>query len=216
MSARGTLYRYFPSKEDLYLGVVAEAFDLLIDRLERVEAEDLPAAVALSRMIEAIVETFARHLPFFRLMQQERRGCSSGRSRSCGRAATGSRTASAAFSSAEPRPGVFRKVDRDLGPFHADRARVGHDTQSRGRHPGGGSRAASRRSLPPRHPPASHGVPLMAFVRRYRVSLVLLVLLGVVTALVVGRLRDQQARAVPRANREIRWASSSRRAGPWT
>ena len=43
----------------------------------------------------------------------------------------------------------------------------------------------------------------MAFVRRYRVSLVLLVLLGVVVALVVGRLRDQQARAVPRAVREI-------------
>jgi RND family efflux transporter MFP subunit len=43
----------------------------------------------------------------------------------------------------------------------------------------------------------------MAFVRRYRVSLVLLVLLGVVVALVVGRLRDQQARAVPSATREI-------------
>ncbi|HEY7140080.1 MAG TPA: efflux RND transporter periplasmic adaptor subunit [Methylomirabilota bacterium] len=43
----------------------------------------------------------------------------------------------------------------------------------------------------------------MAFVRRYRVSLVLLVLLGVVVALVIGRLRDQQARAVPRVNREI-------------
>jgi AcrR family transcriptional regulator len=67
---KGTLYRYFPSKEDLYLGVVAEAFDLLIRRLERVEAEELPAGIALTRMIEAIVETFARHLPFFRLMQQ--------------------------------------------------------------------------------------------------------------------------------------------------
>jgi HlyD family secretion protein len=43
----------------------------------------------------------------------------------------------------------------------------------------------------------------MAFVRRYRVSLVLLILLAVVVALVVGRLRDQQARAVPRAAREI-------------
>ena len=31
---KGTLYRYFPSKEDLYLGVVAEAFDLL-DRAAR-------------------------------------------------------------------------------------------------------------------------------------------------------------------------------------
>ena len=43
----------------------------------------------------------------------------------------------------------------------------------------------------------------MAFVRRYRVSLVLLVLLAIVVVLVIGRLRDQQARAVPRANREI-------------
>jgi RND family efflux transporter MFP subunit len=43
----------------------------------------------------------------------------------------------------------------------------------------------------------------MAFVRRHRVTLVLLVLLGVVAALVVLRLREQQARAVPRASREI-------------
>jgi RND family efflux transporter MFP subunit len=43
----------------------------------------------------------------------------------------------------------------------------------------------------------------MAFVRRYRVSLVLLVLVGVLVALVVGRLRSQQARAVPRTSREI-------------
>jgi AcrR family transcriptional regulator len=67
---KGTLYRYFPSKEDLYLGVVAEAFDLLIRRVDRVEAEGLPPPTALARMIEAIMETFARHLPFFRLMQQ--------------------------------------------------------------------------------------------------------------------------------------------------
>ena len=43
----------------------------------------------------------------------------------------------------------------------------------------------------------------MAFVRRYRVSLVLLVLLAVVIVLVVSRLRDQQARAVQRSPREI-------------
>ncbi|HEY7140081.1 MAG TPA: TetR/AcrR family transcriptional regulator [Methylomirabilota bacterium] len=113
---KGTLYRYFPSKEDLYLGVVAEAFDLLIDRLERVEAEELPAAVALLRMIEAIVQTFARHLPFFRLLQQgearlflrkkqvvraRRDRIAEGLARLLERGAE---------------TGVFRKVDRDIGP----------------------------------------------------------------------------------------------------
>jgi HlyD family secretion protein len=43
----------------------------------------------------------------------------------------------------------------------------------------------------------------MRFVRRHRVTLVLLVLAGVVAALVVLRLREQQARAVTRAPREI-------------
>jgi AcrR family transcriptional regulator len=67
---KGTLYRYFPSKEHLYLAVVAEAFDLLIRRLDQEEAAGWPPATALPRMIHAIVDTFARHLPYFRLMQQ--------------------------------------------------------------------------------------------------------------------------------------------------
>ena len=43
----------------------------------------------------------------------------------------------------------------------------------------------------------------MTFVRRHRVTLVLFLLLGVIVALVVLRLREQQARAVPRQSREI-------------
>jgi AcrR family transcriptional regulator len=113
---KGTLYRYFPSKEDLYLGVVAEAFDLLIGRLERVEAEGLAPGVTLSRMIGAIVETFARHLPFFRLIQQgearlflrkkqvvraRRDRIAAGLARVLARGAE---------------RGVFRKIDPELGP----------------------------------------------------------------------------------------------------
>jgi AcrR family transcriptional regulator len=113
---KGTLYRYFPSKEDLYLGVVAEAFDLLIHRIERVEAEALPAAVALARMIEAIVETFARHLAFFRLMQQgearlflrKRQVVRARRERIAGGLAR--------VLERGVQTGVFRKVDRELGP----------------------------------------------------------------------------------------------------
>jgi AcrR family transcriptional regulator len=113
---KGTLYRYFSSKEDLYLGVVAEAFDLLIRRLERVEAEELPVADAFTRMIAAIVDTFARHLPFFRLLQQgearlflrkkqvvraRRDRIADGLARLLERGA---------------QTGVFRKVDPDTGP----------------------------------------------------------------------------------------------------
>ena len=112
---KGTLYRYFPSKEELYLGVVASAFDLLIGRLERVEAEELPPAIALSRMIESIVETFARHLPFFRLMQQEARLFL--RKRQVVRARRDRIAAVlAGLLDRGVQSGVFRKVDRDLGP----------------------------------------------------------------------------------------------------
>ena len=129
-------------------------------------------------MIEAIVETFARHLPFFRLMQQgearlflrkkqvvraRRDRIADGLARLLERGA---------------QTGVFRKVDRDLGPSmliglvwgtvlnHAD------DTPAEVL----AQRVADlclHGILQPATEPA-----LMAFVRRYRVSLVLLVLLA--------------------------------------
>lgn len=68
---KGTLYRYFPSKDDLYLAIVEEGFDLLIRRLETERAATAPAATVLRRMIESIVETFAQHLPFFRLVHRD-------------------------------------------------------------------------------------------------------------------------------------------------
>lgn len=67
---KGTLYRYFPSKEDLYLAIVDAAFDLLVRRLTQEQAAvGLPPTTVLRRMVAAIVETFARHLSFFRLLQ---------------------------------------------------------------------------------------------------------------------------------------------------
>lgn len=65
---KGTVYRYFPSKEDLYLAIVDEAFGLLVGRLEAERAAAVAPAIAVLRMTEAIVDTFARHLPFFRLV----------------------------------------------------------------------------------------------------------------------------------------------------
>jgi AcrR family transcriptional regulator len=67
---KGTLYRYFPSKEDLYLTVVDEAFRLLVSGLEREQGAGLAPVTALRRMIAAIVDTFTRHVPFFQLMHE--------------------------------------------------------------------------------------------------------------------------------------------------
>jgi AcrR family transcriptional regulator len=113
---KGTLYRYYPSKEHLYLAIVAEAFDLLIRRLDLEDAAALPPEAALPRMIQAIVEMFARHLPYFRLVQQ-------GDARLFLRKKEVIRARRARIAAVLARvlergaeTGVFRKVDRTIVP----------------------------------------------------------------------------------------------------
>jgi AcrR family transcriptional regulator len=113
---KGTLYRYFPSKEDLYLAIVDQAFDLLIQRLEAEHGAESSPTVALGRMIEAIVETFARHLPFFRLVHR-----GEGRLFLRKKQVIRARRVHIARLLAEVldrgvQTGAFRKVDRTLAP----------------------------------------------------------------------------------------------------
>ncbi len=113
---KGTLYRYFPSKEELYLATATEAFDLLVRRLDQAEAEGLPVLTAFPRMIEAIVDTFARHLPLLRLTQQSElrrilRKKEALRARRQRIAAVLARVLDRGAQA-----GVFRKVDRVLVP----------------------------------------------------------------------------------------------------
>ncbi len=113
---KGTLYRYFLSKEDLYLAIVDEAFGLLIRRLEAERAAAAPPATALRRMIEAIVDTFTRHLPFFRLAHR-----GEGRLFVRKKQVLQARRAHIARLLAEVldrgvEAGTFRKVDRTLAP----------------------------------------------------------------------------------------------------
>jgi AcrR family transcriptional regulator len=113
---KGTLYRYFPSKEDLYLAIVDEAFGLLIRRLETERGAAVAPEVALERMIGAIVQTFAEHLPSFRLIHR-----GEGRLFLRKKAVIRARRAHIARLLAEildrgVETGVFRKVDRTLAP----------------------------------------------------------------------------------------------------
>ncbi len=113
---KGTLYRYFPSKEDLYLAIVDEAFGLLIRRLEAERAGTVRPTVALERMVAAIVDTFAHHLPSFRLIHR-----GEGRLFLRKKEVIRARRAHIARLLAEvldrgAEDGAFRKVDRALAP----------------------------------------------------------------------------------------------------
>ncbi|MGH7267713.1 MAG: TetR/AcrR family transcriptional regulator [Candidatus Rokuibacteriota bacterium] len=113
---KGTLYRYFPSKEDLYLAIVDEAFGLLISRLEAERASGVSPETVLQQMIEAIVATFAEHLPSFRLIHR-----GEGRLFLRKKEVIRARRAHIARLVAETldrgvESGAFRKVDRTLAP----------------------------------------------------------------------------------------------------
>jgi AcrR family transcriptional regulator len=69
---KGTLYRYFDSKEDLFITLMDEGLALLAERLEEEQKVEVPPAETLSRMIDTIVRSFCQHLPFFRILNGDK------------------------------------------------------------------------------------------------------------------------------------------------
>lgn len=65
---KATLYRYFPSKDELYLAIFEQALATMLERLEAEAARPAAAAATLRRMIDALVPTFQEHLPSFRAL----------------------------------------------------------------------------------------------------------------------------------------------------
>ena len=67
---KATLYRYFPSKDQLYLEVCSQAFARLKQNLRA--AEQLPPAKALASMITALIDVLAEQIVSLQLLTGER------------------------------------------------------------------------------------------------------------------------------------------------
>jgi AcrR family transcriptional regulator len=63
-----TLYRYFGSKEELFLEVLGEVLQRLQLGLEEVAARPLPPTASLALMMRTLVDTLARHTEPLRLI----------------------------------------------------------------------------------------------------------------------------------------------------
>lgn len=64
---KATLYRYFPSKEELYLESLDRAMDRLVGDLSALPGDDGPAA-RLAAMIRALLRTLDEQLPTLKLL----------------------------------------------------------------------------------------------------------------------------------------------------
>lgn len=63
-----TIYRYFPSKEELYLEIFDRALTALIARIQIYRGQALPPRETIAAIIAAILETFSLHIGTLRSM----------------------------------------------------------------------------------------------------------------------------------------------------
>ena len=68
---KGTIYRYFKDKDDLFARMVSSGFDELCEAVGRISSQDLPFEMQLGRVLTAIRRFFKRRHPLFRMMQSE-------------------------------------------------------------------------------------------------------------------------------------------------
>jgi AcrR family transcriptional regulator len=67
---KGTIYRYFPSKEELYLAAIQEGLERLNAALTEVLQQQAPLAATIESVVRTIVSFFGRQRDFFVLMQR--------------------------------------------------------------------------------------------------------------------------------------------------
>ena len=69
---KGTLYRYFPSKQDLFLAAVDSILRQMYDRIEACQAAIEDPLEQIRQVIVAFLTFFAEHPEFVELLIQER------------------------------------------------------------------------------------------------------------------------------------------------
>lgn len=66
--SKGTLYLYFPSKEDLYISLAVEGIEILLERFEEVASRDLPPDVLLLEIGEAYYRFYEDYQDYFKIL----------------------------------------------------------------------------------------------------------------------------------------------------
>lgn len=69
--AKATLYKFFRTKEELYLSVVEDVFTEINDIAEKALQEDLPVREKFSLFVRTLITRFSDHADFFRLLMRE-------------------------------------------------------------------------------------------------------------------------------------------------
>lgn len=69
--AKATLYKFFKTKEELYLSVVEDVFTEINGIAERAMQEDLPVREKFALFIRRLITHFSDHADFFRLLMRE-------------------------------------------------------------------------------------------------------------------------------------------------
>ncbi len=77
--SKGTLYRYFADKEDLYFGLIATGSERLLEQFEQAVDPAFDARTNLCRIVESMIAFFDRHTYFFDLLQRVESMDTSGR-----------------------------------------------------------------------------------------------------------------------------------------
>lgn len=72
--AKGTLYGYFQSKEELFATMLEEEIVKFKNCLELVSQEKLPATAKVEKVIETMLSVFDQNVDFLRLFSKERPG----------------------------------------------------------------------------------------------------------------------------------------------